>query len=190
LKSFNNGAADDNSLVERAKNGNSESLNVLILRYSDKILLKASSFKNLYGIDNDDLYQEGMMGFISAIYSFDATKNTKFSTYSMTLAVRRMLSALRKSKDKEPLLSAYISLEENCDMLSYSPTPEEIVLFNEKIDDIVKFVEENFSKTEKKVFRLNMLGLTYAEIAEILERSEKSVDNALQRIRKKIRNIK
>lgn len=189
MKTFNNSTTDD-ILIESAKSGDSESLNALILRYSDKILLKASSFKNLYGIDNDDLYQEGMMGFIAAVYSFDCTKNTKFSTYSMTVAVRRMLSALRKSKDKEPLLGAYISLEKDSDLLSYSPTPEEIVLFNEKIDNIVNFVEENFSKTEKKVFKLNMLGLTYAEIAEILECSEKSVDNALQRIRKKIRNIK
>ncbi len=179
---------NDKELVEYAKTGNSFALQVLIERYSDKILQKAKSFKSLIGLENDDLYQEGMMGFVSAIYSFDISRDVLFSTYASVISTRRMLSAIRKSNKDIPL-SSYISIDDENDLLSDIPSPEETVLFAEEIDEINVFVSENFSKTEKKVFKLSLLGLTYSEIAEIIDSSEKSVDNTIQRIRRKIRNF-
>lgn len=182
---------DDNTLVSHAKSGDTAALTLLIQRYSDTILQKAKSFKGLSGIESDDLYQEGMMGFVAAVYSFDEAREIQFPAYAVTLAARKMLSALKKSNSKSNLpLRSYISIEEENNLLSHSPTPEEIIIYNEELDKISNFVKTNFSKTEKKVFKLSLLGMSYLEIADILECSEKSVDNAMQRIRRKIRDIR
>lgn len=184
-------AKDDNTLVSHAKSGDTVALTLLIQRYSDTVLQKAKSFKGLSGIESDDLYQEGMMGFIAAVYSFDETREIQFSTYAVTVAARKMLSALKKSNNKSNLpLRSYISIEEENNLLSYSPTPEEIIIYNEELDKINSFIKTNLSKTEQKVLKLSLLGMSYAEIADILECTEKSVDNAIQRIRKKIRDIR
>ena len=182
---------EENLLVSMAKGGDSNALTDLIKRYSETVLQKSLSFKKISGIENEDLYQEGMLGLLSAVYSFDESKGVLFSTYATTLITRKMLSALRTANKKSNLpLDSYVSIDEKFDIRSFSPTPEELLIFNEEIDSIISFVNNNLSKTEKKVFRLNLLGLTYNEIAEILDCTEKSVDNALQRIRKKIRSIK
>lgn len=182
---------DDNALVSLAQSGDTAALTLLIQRYSDTVLQKAKSFKGLSGIESDDLYQEGMIGFVAAVYSFDKTREIKFSAFAVTVAVRKMLSALKKSNNKSNLpLRSYVSIEEENNLLSYSPTPEEIIIYNEELDKINSFVETNLSKTEKKVFKLSMFGMSYSEIAEILECTEKSVDNAIQRIRKKLSDIR
>lgn len=182
---------DENLLVSLAKSGDSNALTELIKSYSEKVLQKSLSFKKISGIENDDLYQEGMLGLLSAVYTFDESKGVLFSTYAMTLITRKMLSAIRVANKKNGLpMESYVSIDEKADICSGSPTPEDFLIYNEEIDSILLFVNNNLSKTEKKVFRLNLLGLSYNEIADILDCSEKSVDNALQRIRKKIRNIK
>lgn len=187
---LSNNIIDDNILVARAKSGNAEALTVLLEKYSEKIMHKSLTFKNLNGLESDDLYQEGMIGFVAAVYSFDEKLGVQFSTYANTLAVRKMLSAIRKANNKTNLpLQYYVSLEDETDLLSQSPTPEEIVIFNEELDLINDFIENNLSKSEKKVFRLNIAGLSYSEIADILDCDEKFVDNALQRIRRKLRKL-
>lgn len=181
---------NDNELVECAKSGNSLALQVLIERYSDKVLQKARSFKSLIGIENDDLYQEGMMGFVSAVYSFDNSRDVLFSTYASTLSTRKMLSAIRKINSTANLpLQSYISIEEEQDLFSDIPSPEETLLSVERVNEINSFVEESFSKKEKKVFKLSVLGMKYSQIAEILDCTEKSVDNTMQRIRRKLRSF-
>lgn len=181
---------NDNELVECAKSGDSVALQVLIERYSDKILQKAKSFKSLIGIENDDLYQEGMMGFVSAVYSFDKSRNVLFSTYASTISTRKMLSAIRKMNSTANLpLQAYISIEEEKDLFSVVPSPEETLLSVERANEIKFYVEQSFSKKEKKVFKLSLLGMSYSQIAEILDCTEKSVDNTIQRIRRKLRSF-
>ena len=187
---LSNNIIDDNILVSRAKSGNAEALTTLLEKYSEKIMQKSLTFKNLNGLESDDLYQEGMIGFVAAVYSFDERLGVQFSTYANTIAVRKMLSAIRKANNKSNIpLQYYVSLEDEEDLLSHLPTPEEIVMFNEELDLINDFIENNLSKSEKKVFRLNVAGLSYSEIAEILECDEKFVDNALQRIRRKLRKL-
>lgn len=182
---------DDNKLVECAKSGDCVALQALIERYSDKVLQKSRSFKSLIGIENDDLYQEGMLGFVSAVYSFDSSRDVSFSTYASTLSTRKMLSAIRKLNSSSNLpLRSYVSIEDEQNLFSDIPSPEEAVLFAEEISEITAFAEDNFSKTEKKVFKLSILGLSYMEIAEILDCSVKSIDNAVQRIRRKINSFK
>ncbi len=180
----------DIELVESAKSGNSVALQVLIERYSDKILQKAKSFKSLIGIENDDLYQEGMMGFLSSVYSFDESRGVLFSTYSSTVSTRKMLSAIRKMNSTSNMpLQSYISIEDEYDLFSDIPSPEETLLSDERVNEINNYVEENFSKKEKKVFKLSVLCMSYAQIAEILDCTEKSVDNTIQRIRRKLHRL-
>ena len=181
---------NDNELVESAKSGNSIALQVLIERYSDRVLQKAKSFKSLIGIENDDLYQEGMMGFVSSVYSFDSSRDVLFSTYASTVSTRKMLSAIRKINNTANLpLQSYISIEDEQDLFSDIPSPEEALLSHERVNEINNFVEENFSKKEKKVFKLSVLGMSFEQIAEILDCTEKSVDNTIQRIRRKFRSF-
>ncbi|MBR5203260.1 MAG: sigma-70 family RNA polymerase sigma factor [Clostridia bacterium] len=187
---LSNNIIDDNILVSRAKSGNAEALTLLLEKYSEKIMQKSLTFKNLNGLESEDLYQEGMIGFVSAVYSFDERLGVRFSTYANTIAVRKMLTAIRKTNNKSNIpLQFYVSLEDETDLLSYSPTPEESVIYNEELDLINNFIENNLSKSEKKVFRLNVAGLSYSEIADVLECDEKFVDNALQRIRRKLRKL-
>ena len=104
---------DDNILVSRAKSGNAEALTILLEKYSEKIMQKSLTFKNLNGLESDDLYQEGMIGFVAAVYSFDEKLGVQFSTYANTLAFRKMLSAIRKANNKSNLpLQYYVSLED------------------------------------------------------------------------------
>ncbi len=187
--SFNN-INSDNELVSRAKGGDSVALSLLIEKYSDNIFKKASSFKNLCGIDVEDLYQEGMIGFVSSIYSYDESYGTKFSTFSSTVYSRKMLSALRKTNnDMNNCVEFSGSVDEN-ELLSQNISPEDAVLYDEEINEIMMHVKENFSKTEQKVFKLILLGLSYAEISEIIESNVKSVDNTVQRIRRKLRDFR
>lgn len=179
---------DDNELVVRAKGGDSVALSMLIEKYSDRILKRAYSFKNLSGLDNDDLYQEGMIGFVSSIYSYDENHGAQFSTYSSTVTLRRMISFLRKS---ESIINNCVGIDDyiNSDISTtyYYPSPEDSLIINEELDEILLFTGNNFSKTERKVFKLLLLGVTYSEIADILDCGVKSVDNTVQRIRRKLR---
>lgn len=183
-------SADDITLAGMAKGGNSAALTALLERYSDTVRKQAASFKQLIGLESDDLYQEGMLGLLSAVYSYDEGRGASFSTYSSLLINRKMLSAIRAANSKKNIpMREYVPIEET-DLLSAVPTPEELLLHTEELVAINEFIENNLSKTEKKVLKLNLLGLSYSEIAEILDCSEKSVDNALFRIRRKFREYK
>lgn len=180
----------DNELVSRAKAGDSAALSLLIEKYSDFILKKASSFKNLSGIDVEDLYQEGMIGFVSSIYSFDEAYGTKFSSYSSIVYTRKMLSALRINNNNVSNFSDFFVSIDDCEFSSNNPSPEEVIMYNEELCEIIEFSKDNFSKTEKKVFKLILLGASNSEISEILDCSLKSVENSTQRIRRKLRSRK
>lgn len=180
----------DNELVSRAKAGDSVALSLLIEKYSDFILKKASSFKNLSGIDVEDLYQEGMIGFVSSIYSFDEVYGTKFSSYSSIVYTRKILSALRiNNNDADNFSDSFVSIDD-CEFSSNNPSPEDVIMYNEELCEIIEFSKDNFSKTEKKVFKLILLGASNSEISEILDCSLKSVENSIQRIRRKLRSRK
>lgn len=181
----------DNRLVQLAKDGDKSSLTELLSNYSDMVSVKAASFKSLVGLESDDLYQEGMIGLLSAVYAYDFERDASFSTFAELLVTRKMFSALKSANSKKNLpLREYVPIEDEIDLFSPIPTPEESLIINEEVSNINKFIETNLSKKEKKVLKLNLLGLSYAEIAEILDCTEKSVDNALQRIRKKFYDFK
>lgn len=181
----------DSLLVSKAKTGDSSAWADLIKKYSAFVEAKSKNYSTNNNIDEKDLYQEGMIGLISAVHSFDENRKTEFKTYAETVICNQMLSALRNANSKKNLpLSTYVSIEEDDEFVSPTPSPEEAFLLNEELELVNGFIENNLSKTEAKVFKLHSAGFSYGEIAEILDCSEKSVDNAIQRIRKKIKNYK
>lgn len=132
--------------------------------------------------DCDDLMSEGIIGLMKAVKSYDFQKGASFSTYAYVCINNRMLTALKKT-------NRIISCEENiADVkLPENQSPESIVLNREEIDEVVSGIANNLSKTEKSVFELYMQGYTYSGIAQELGLDTKAVDNALLRVRRKLR---
>lgn len=173
----------DDELALTAKN-NKKAANVIVFRYMKLIYFKAKIYK-YSDIDADDLRQEGLMGLIKAIASFDINRGIKFSTFAEVCIVNQMKTFLTKSR-KIPVLCE--SLEEIPeDFISEEQTPESMYFNKELFSELWCAVNSVLSEMERKTFNLYIYGMSYKKIAEICGISEKSVDNAMQRARKKIR---
>lgn len=192
----------DEQLVELSVN-DKYAMDYLIAKYKGVVL---SSIKSLYilGGDNDDLVQEGMIGLFKAVRDFDVSKNIKFSTFANLCVKRNVYSAITKQNNpKYESLNKAISIsstdyQENEDNeistlstedlgLSDIYNPENKLISKENYDDLMKFMEENLSSLEYKVMDLYVIGLSTSEIAKVLEKNEKTTDNALQRAKNKIK---
>lgn len=138
--------------------------------------------------DIDDLVSEGIIGLMNAIKSYDSSRTVKgrsasFSTYAYTCIHNRIVSAIKKS-------SSIINREENIldAKLSENTSPESIVMDREDISRALSWVEKGLSGTEKSVFECYMQGMSYRDTADKLGLSVKSVDNAMLRVRRKLRS--
>lgn len=193
----------DEKLIEIIRKGNVDVTDYLIEKYKYLVKQKAR-FLYLYDGDNDDLIQEGMIGIFKAIRDYDFSKDASFRTFVDICIDRQMYDAIRKSnRKKNTPLNSYISFydsgneidrdEEFCvDKLAVCKdlNPEKILIEKEHINRVLKKINERFSLFEKEVFRLYIEGMNYTEIAASMDKSEKSIDNALQRIKTKINEIK
>ena len=156
----------------------------------------------LQGGEKDDLLQEGMIGLLQAIQQYDPDQNTTFRSFARLLIQRSMLDAVRSASRKghEPL-NRSISLETEisdaesdsqlflADMLEDdAPAPDQEVISAEQLEAFLAFMQNNLSGLELGVAKGLRLGLSYQEIAESLGRSSKSVDNAVQRLRAKLKD--
>lgn len=179
----------DEELAVLAANGDDESMARLISAVTPIAKAKASKFADS-GVPGEDLTQEGMLGFLDAVRTFDPAKGSSFRAYAETCINNRILSAVRTNfNNKNAALSNAVPLEyETHEMSDSSADPANII--SEKIDSerIESLLSEGFSAFEKQVIGLRFLGKSYSQISEELGCSEKAVDNALQRIRKKMRS--
>ena len=156
----------------------------------------------LQGGEKDDLLQEGMIGLLQAIQQYDPGQNTAFRTFARLVIQRSMLDAVRSAsrKSHDPL-NRSISLETEisdaesdsqivlADMLEDdSPAPDQEVISTEQLEAFLAFMQNNLSELELGVVKGLRLGMSYQEIAVNLGRSTKSVDNAIQRLRSKLRD--
>lgn len=192
----------DEALIILYREGVNGAIDELIQRY--KRLVRNRIKVNFFvGADKDDLIQEGMIGLFKAICDYDPEREASFKSFA-TLCVTRQISTAFKtvSRQKHIPLNTSISLsipvhkssdeEEDgitlMDVLknNVSPTPEEEVISKENIENINGYIDKVLSALEIEVFHLHMEGKNYKEIAAILEKSPKSIDNALQRIKKKL----
>ncbi len=175
---------DDLTLVKLSSE-NRDATAVLISRYIPLINKLAFQFVNI--LDFDDLVQEGSLGLLDAISGFDLERDVKFSSYAMTCIRNKMLKAVEmvnsqkrgKGIKKIPL---DLLKEESTDL-----TPESIFIGKESLFAVMEDIKKVLSPLEREVLFLHLGGMDYHKIAKHLDINEKSVDNALQRVRKKLK---
>lgn len=151
----------------------------------------------LIGGDSEDLIQEGMLGLLSAIREFDPAKGAAFKTYAQACILNRIRSAVRSDQRlKNAPLNDGVSLDEVLSDESqslggnfYARSPEEQVLARETDKEFISAYSRCLSKLEAQILRLYLDGLSYGEIAEAAGRDAKAVDNAVQRIRRKLAKL-
>ncbi len=177
-------------LVELACNGDDGAMAKLIFALTPIARAKAAAY-DCCDIPSEDLIQEGMLGFISALRTFSAEKETSFKTYADTCIGNRIKSAVRSSQSgKTRVLTKAISLDDDEKKITISDTgadPQEIVSCRERFELYRQVLDTCLSSLEKEVVGYRIAGKSYTEIATILNTTEKAVDNALQRVKKKLR---
>lgn len=191
----------DEQLIKELRDGNNEIMDYLMERYKSMVKKKARAMY-LLGGENDDLIQEGMIGLIKAVRDFDPEQKASFSCFADLCVSRQMYSAIEASKRKKHLpLNSYISLYEESEINNgngekkvalidliepeQETDPEALFFGKEYTAAFVEQLNDSLSSMERRVLYLHMLGTDYRKIAELLGRSPKSVDNALQRIKSK-----
>ena len=198
-----NKMTDENLLQEITKNQNNIALDCLIDRYKDMVGMKANKFF-MIGSEKDDMLQEGYIGLYKAVKSYDQEKQNSFKTFAGLCIERQMITAVKNSnRQKHIPLNSSLSLnsgayDENDDtevmeILDTRKTgedPLDIITKKEYYTVIEKAIDDSLSDFEKKVLVHYRNGETYLEIANKLESKVKSVDTAIQRVRKKAAKIK
>ncbi len=187
----------DEELVIFVHNGDKSVLDYLMEKYKN---LVRSQAKVMYmqGADKDDLIQEGMIGLFKAIRDYDSGRDTSFKTFATLCVSRQIQTAVENAKRKKHTpLNSYVSLDasdDDGDMIRYETllsiaysSPEEKIIDRERVSALNEAIRQALSPLEREVFALLLGGMNYVEIAKALKREEKSVDNALQRIKKKIK---
>lgn len=177
----------DEQLVSLSRNNDSKAVSELSLRYNKVALSIASKFS----FDSEecaDLSQEGMIGFLSAIYSYSEEEPASFSTYASSCIRNRIISVLRKNNSQKRVPENLIlSLDQLDDHASDPETPEELLISQNGAQYISALIEEILTEQENKVLKLYLSGISYVDIAKKTKLSSKAVDSTLQRARKKLR---
>ncbi len=188
----------DEEVVEFAREGDNEALEFLINKYKNFVRAKARSYF-LVGADREDIIQEGMIGLYKAIRDFRTDKLSSFRAFAELCITRQIITAIKTAtRQKHIPLNSYVSLnkpvyEEDSDrtlldIISSSKVadPEEMIISREEYYDIEEKMGEILSSLEWKVLMSYLEGKSYQEIAEDLKRHVKSIDNALQRVKRKL----
>ncbi len=178
----------DENLVSLCKEQNDEKAwNELSLRYL-RVAKSVSSVFSGSALERDDLVQEGIFGFLAAVYSYDEKGTASFSTYAAVCIKNRMLSALKSSSAQKQIPpSLFVPIESESETADSALSPEEALVSKNEASRIASLVSSKLSENERKVFSLYLCGKSYREIAEQTSLSEKAVDSALQRARKKLK---
>lgn len=191
---------EDNELVERVRSGDERCVEILLSRYRNFARSKARSFF-LAGSDKEDVVQEGMIGLFKAIRDFDLAQDTPFRAFAEICISRQILTAIKTAnRQKHQPLNSSISLDapaygdadsdrsvgDRLVATSTTSDPIELVISAEEIEAIRDNMSETLTELEGDVLRLYMDGKSYEEIAEALGNHVKSIDNALQRIKRKL----
>lgn len=192
---------DDNELLYLIAEQNEDATNILYEKYKTIVAIKVKKYlryANKIGLEYSDLYQEGMVGLSEAIEGFKESKETKFSTFANLCIERQIFSVLTKSsRKKHNILNESLSLdntyEDNLSLLNFvfdkSSDPGIYIENKERVEELYKKIVNNLTDLENEVFKLKINGFDYKEICEMLNKSYKSVDTALQRVKKKIKKI-
>lgn len=193
----------DEELMMRLRDGEDGIIDFIMNKYKNLVRSKAKSMYIL-GADGDDLIQEGMIGLFKAVRDFDSGRDASFATFADLCISRQMYTAVQAARRQKHIpLNTYVSLYETAngsyerneeDMalvniltLKSDQSPEEMVIDKENVEQLEKTIEKELSSLEKQVLDLYVTGMGYTQIAKVLGRDEKSTDNALQRIKTKLK---
>jgi len=188
----------DEEVVEYARSGDNAAQEYLINKYKNFVRAKARSYF-LIGADREDIIQEGMIGLYKAIRDFRMDKLSSFRAFAELCITRQIITAIKTAtRQKHIPLNSYVSLNKPIydedsdrtllDVISGSKVtdPEELIVSQEEFDDIEEKMSEILSSLEWQVLMSYLEGKSYQEIAEDLDRHVKSIDNALQRVKRKL----
>lgn len=179
----------DEELVLLACKGDNNAMAKLITGIVPLVKARAAAFadKNL---EAEDLTQEGMLGFLSAVYSYKPGGEAAFRTYAATCINNRIISAVRSqlSKKNMPLNFSLPFSEDGSDLHDPQSDPQDILSAQEETKRLLRILNENLSTFERAVFQQRLAGKSYEQTAESLHTTVKAVDNALQRAKKKLKS--
>jgi RNA polymerase sporulation-specific sigma factor len=191
---------EDLQLVVKARNGDAQALDHLIRRYTGFVRLKASSYF-LAGGDSEDLVQEGLIGLYKAVRDFRSDKETSFRSFAELCVTRQIITAIKTAtRYKHAPLNTYVSFsytpagqdpDGECTLGDALPgpavdDPSVVVISTEELQSLVFTLGSGLSKLEADALRLYLEGSSYEDMAEELGCDTKTIDNALQRVKRKI----
>jgi RNA polymerase sporulation-specific sigma factor len=192
---------NDNEILSYISESNEEAIELIYEKYKPLINKIATNLYKKYckntGLDVNDLIQEGMLGLNSAINHYKGNKDTLFYTYAKTCIERKIISCvISANRQKHKVLNDSISFEFNLndDSINLETflgdseyNPENIIILNETNEELIKKISDILTDFELQVLQLKLDGFDYKEISEIIDKDIKAVDNAVQRIRTKIK---
>lgn len=198
LKMFDYDIRADEDIVDAVREGDSDALEYLINKYRNFVRAKARSYF-LIGADREDIIQEGMIGLYKSIRDFKGDKFSSFKAFAELCITRQIITAIKTAtRQKHIPLNSYVSLDkpiydEDSDRTlmdvicgSRVSDPEELIINQEEFVGLEDKMSEILSDLERKVLMLYLDGRSYQEIAVDLKRHVKSIDNALQRVKRKL----
>ena len=195
--------ATDEELIHRLRDGEAPVMDYICEKYKPLVRSKAKSMFILGG-DNEDLIQEGMLGLFKAVRDYDSGRDASFFTFADLCISRQMYTAVQASQRKKHIpLNTYVSLYSDMNDQADGDArdlaealadkaqqdPEKLFLDKERVDYLEKSIDKELSSFEKEVLDLYLTGMSYSQIAKVLGREEKATDNALQRIKSKIKKM-
>lgn len=190
----------DEQLIRQLRAGEEDITDYLMEKYKGMVRKEAKAMY-LLGGENDDLIQEGMIGLFKAVRDYDAAQEASFGTFARLCVTRQLYSAIEASRRKKHSpLNSYVSFYEEEDRegggslldtmeAGCESDPEQAFLSKDNARRMEEELEESLSSLEKRVLYLHLRGTDYRTIASLLDRSPKTVDNAIQRIRAKAEKI-
>ena len=191
----------DEALVDKAHKGDKLADEVLYDRYKNLVRMKAHPYF-LVGADREDLIQEGMIGFYKATRDYDASHGASFHSFAELCITRQIITAIKSATRKKHMpLNTYVSIYKKIDehedersIFEKMPqmqteSPEDEFISKESLSTLWERLNDELSPLERTVLNLFLEGKSYTEIAGVLSRTPKSIDNALQRIKKKVEKL-
>lgn len=188
----------DEQLIGKLRQGDKNIIDYIMEKYKNLVRKEANAMY-LLGGENDDLIQEGMIGLFKAVQDYDVRQETSFYSFARLCITRQMYSAIEASKRKKHSpLNFYISLYETSEeqgplmetmAAGHESNPEELLVSREYAELLEIKLGESLSDLENRVLYLHLLGTDYKTIARLLDKSPKTIDNALQRIKGKTEKI-
>ena len=194
----------DEEIIDKVRQGNEKALSYLLEKYKELVKMKVGKYY-IIGAEKEDIIQEGMIGLFKAIKTYKSDKNNTFKTFANLCIERQLITAIKSSnRQKHIPLNSYLSLnisaydnddEDSTELIAnfnnkVVEDPLEMIMKKENYEELEKKIDKSLSDFEKQVLNRFLKGESYVAIAKRLDSPVKSVDNAIQRIRKKaIKNI-